>query len=126
MNDLDCVARSMERATAIALHDLGRRVRGFDAVARTAPLLGMLATATSLIRTLIMLEGPCADGGCAGGFPEAIAPFILSLPIAVFACGAFFYFSRRLTNFELDLRTDIPEVLNDLARMRGQATQPLR
>jgi len=61
----------------------------------------------------------CDYGDCAGGPSEVFVPFLLSLPIAVFACVRFHWVIHQVESFDLEMRIATLDLLNDLVRCRS-------
>jgi biopolymer transport protein ExbB/TolQ len=114
---IDCARRAADRAAAIFHRELGRGTTSLRGIACLAPLLGMFGTAVLLMGALHSGLG-CGGGDCAGGPSEAFVPVVLSLPVAIFACGGFHYLSHQVETFDLEMRTATLDLLNDLVRRR--------
>jgi hypothetical protein len=56
-------------------------------------------------------------GDRAGGLSETLVPLILSLPVALFACGGYFYLRHQAATVDFEMRTTRLRILNDLARL---------
>ncbi len=116
---LDCAERSMDGEAATLLRDFQHGSTSLDAIARIAPLIGLLGSAVGFMNGLAYSAVGCGPGDFAGGIHEALVPLILSLPVAVFACGACFYLKHRAGTFDFEMRTRTLEVLNELAGLRS-------
>jgi biopolymer transport protein ExbB/TolQ len=114
---IDCARRAADRAAAILHRELGRRTTSLRAITCIAPLLGMFGTALLLMDEL-RFRVACVHGDCAGGPAEAFVPTLLSLPVAIIACGGFHFLSRQVEAFDLEMRVATLDLLNDLVRHR--------
>ena len=121
----DCAARSMEHASRIVLRDLQRGMASLGAIARISPLLGAFSSTVAVVWWLSLSPTWCAGGDCAGGISEAFVPFILSLPVAVFAYTLHSCLTHRIATLDLEVRTTVLETLNLMAHLRA-GDQPLR
>jgi biopolymer transport protein ExbB/TolQ len=120
----DCAARSMERAAMVVMRDLHRGMTSLAAIGHIAPLLGALSSTVTVVWWLTLPSTWCAGGDCAGGIAEAFVPFILSLPVAVFAYALLFHLIHRVTTFDLEIRTTVLETLHGLAHVRAGQQRP--
>ena len=117
---LDCAGRAAERAATFVRRDLNRGAASLQAIASLAPLFGMFASAVSLVNALAFRYH---DSGllCVAGSPsEALVPTVLSLPVAIVACGGFYYLRHRAAGAALEMRAAALELVNTLARPRGR------
>jgi biopolymer transport protein ExbB/TolQ len=114
---IECANRSMKRATIPVVRNLEHGLLGLSFIARTAPLLGALASATAALGPL-MLQ-PTGLGDTAGGLAESLVPLILSLQVAVFAATLQFYFTGQVGAMQADTRAFTLALLNDLSHLQA-------
>lgn len=79
---------SMESAALVEIPLLERRIGSIEAIARIAPLLGLLGTVVGMLRAFFAMqqEGAYAHAGVlAGGFGEALTTTAAGLAIAIMA-----------------------------------------
>jgi len=118
LHAIGCAGRAADRAAAIVHRKLNCGTSSLRAVACIAHLLGMLGTARLMMDVLRSLHdtgcnyGDCAELGPGG----ALIPFVLSLPVAVLACGGFHWFDHQVETFDLEMRAATLDLLNHLAR----------
>jgi biopolymer transport protein ExbB/TolQ len=113
-NAVDCAGRAADRTSAIIHQELERGVVSLKAIACIAPLLGIFGTTIGLIHWYAMSafdRGEAADGPA-----EAFVLIALSLPVAIAACAAFHYLKYQAKTFDLEMRAETLNLLNDLAR----------
>ncbi len=113
---LVCTRHAAERAAAVVHLKFGRGRRSLLAIGCTAPLLGLLGTVILLIDGLHAISLPgFGDCDCSVGLSETLIPFALSLPVAIFATGAFHYLTHKLETFDFEMRLATLTLLDDLA-----------
>lgn len=118
LHAVDCAERAANRAAAILHRELGRGTSGLQAIAYTAPLLGMFGTAMLLMNIMRVYFGS-ACGLCesASGPAEALVPIALSIPVAILACAGFHCLRHQVETLDLEMHTATLGLLNDLARL---------
>ena len=116
---LNCSKHAAERAAATCQFELARGTTALRAIACTAPLLGMFGSALLMMNVLRALSLPGYwECDCAGGPAETFVPLMLSVPVAIFACGGLHYLRHRLERFDLEMRLGSLRLINDLVRQR--------
>jgi biopolymer transport protein ExbB/TolQ len=114
LNAVDCTRRAAERAAVVFHRELDRGTTSLKFVACVAPLLGMFGTALLLISALPYYYIPAwRNYDVAGGLADTLVPFILSLPVAIFA---FHFLRHNMEIFDLEMHTATFDLLNNLAR----------
>jgi biopolymer transport protein ExbB/TolQ len=100
--------------------EFGRGGWNLRAIARTAPLLGALGTLVLVMGALTGYDpvkiAACDD--CAGAPQDALVPFALSLPVAIFATAGWRYIRHEVDAFELEMRLATIDLLAALDRLR--------
>jgi biopolymer transport protein ExbB/TolQ len=114
-NAVDCAGRAADHTSAIIHQGLERGVVSLKAIACISPLLGMFGTTIGLIHWYAAMSA-FDRGETAGGPAEAFVLIALSLPIAVVACAGFHYLKYQAETFDLEMRAETLDLLNDLAR----------
>lgn len=89
-------------------------------MAHIAPLLGIFGSALLIMHVLQFLHDPgCNYGDCASMGPAgAFIPVVLSLPVAILACGGCHWIGYQVETFDLEMRTTTLDLLNLLAHRR--------
>lgn len=109
------IEKAMEDAAAREVARLHRNNRVFSAVASVAPLLGLLGTATGIIRTFMTVARSSDALGrtelLAGGIYEALVATAVGLVIAIVALVLYFFFQERVER----LVTEVDDVTTSLA-----------
>jgi biopolymer transport protein ExbB/TolQ len=113
-NAVDCAGRAADHTSAIIHQELERGIVSLKATACISPLLGMFGTTIGLIDWYAM--SAFDRGEAAGGPAEAFVLIALSLPIAIVACAGFHYLKYQAKTFDLEMRAETLNLLNDLAR----------
>lgn len=94
------VEKAMEDTAAKEVSKLHRNNRVFSVVASVAPLLGLLGTATGIIRTFMTVASSEDALGrtelLAGGIYEALVATAVGLTIAIAALVLYFFFQERV------------------------------
>ena len=109
------VEKAMEDTAAKEVSRLQRNNRVLSAVASVAPLLGLLGTATGIIRTFMTVAASEDALGrtelLAGGIYEALVATAVGLTIAIVALVLYFFFQERVER----LVTEIDDTATELA-----------
>jgi biopolymer transport protein ExbB len=118
-------ARHAAERTAATLHcRLGRGITSLQAIACTAPLLGMLGTVVPMIHSFRAAALPgFGNCCCAGGVAEIYSVFAVSLPVTIFAMAGWQCLRRQVEAFDLEMRIATLDLLNDLSnsiKLRAQ------
>ena len=101
---------------------LGRGATSLKLLVWVAPLFGMLGSAVSLMTAVWAYSYQnCAYGDCSGSVAETLVPFILSLPVTIFASAAFHFLRHNMETFDLEMRTATLDLLNDLVHLLSRA-----
>lgn len=109
------IEKALEDAAAKEINKLQRNNRVLSSVASVAPLLGLLGTATGIIRTFMTVAATEEALGrtelLAGGIYEALVATAVGLTIAIVALVLYFFFQERVER----LVADIDDVASRLA-----------
>src|SRR5262245_39501452 len=106
------------------LRDLQRGMNSLGVIARIEPLLGAFSSTAAVVGWLTLPPTWCAGGDCAGGIGDAFVPFILSLPVAVFAYALLFHLMHRVATFDFETRSTVLGTLNSLVHVRAEEQRP--
>lgn len=113
------VEKAMEDTAAKEVTRLQRNNRVLSAVASVAPLLGLLGTATGIIRTFMMVaQSEDALGRTellAGGIYEALVATAVGLVIAIVALVLYFLFQERVERLVAEIDETTTELAERLA-----------
>src|SRR3984893_14644780 len=97
---------ALQVAAGIEIKRAGRFLVVMDTLVTLAPLLGLLATITGLIRSFSFLGNEeLAVTAVTGGIAEALIATACGLGIAIFALIPFNFFTSRVSNLEFELQT---------------------
>ncbi len=118
LHAIDCAGRAADRAATILHHDLERRVASLRGIACIAPLLGAFGTAVGLMNAVAVFYRLSAfeRGETAGSPADAFVLIVLSLPVAILACGGFHYLMYQAATLDFEMRVATLDLLNNLAR----------
>jgi len=97
-------------------HEMKRGTADLKTIAFVAPLLGTFGTAVGLLNSFAYhprLSSELLD--IAGGPADSLVVVILSLPVAIFAYIGFCYLRQQTDIVNLEMRTTILWLLNQLA-----------
>lgn len=116
------IEKAIEDAAAKEVNKLQRNNRVLSSVASVAPLLGLLGTATGIIRTFMTVAASEDALGrtelLAGGIYEALVATAVGLTIAIAALVLYFFFQERVER----LVSDIDDVATRLAEKLAAKT----
>ena len=114
---LDYPKRAADRAAATLRLQLGRGCWSLRAIARTAPLVGMLGSLFLFIEAFRVYDPvSAATCDCAGGPAEAFVPFALGLPVSLLATAGWRYINHQVEAIELEMRVATIELVGALHR----------
>ncbi|MEI8139000.1 MAG: MotA/TolQ/ExbB proton channel family protein [bacterium] len=113
------VEKAMEDTAAKEVSKLQRNNRVLSAVASVAPLLGLLGTATGIIRTFMTVAASEDALGrtelLAGGIYEALVATAVGLTIAIAALVMYFFFQERVERLVSEIDYTATELAEKLA-----------
>jgi len=113
------VEKAMEDTAAKEVSRLQRNNRVLSAVASVAPLLGLLGTATGIIRTFMTVAASEDALGrtelLAGGIYEALVATAVGLTIAIAALVLYFFFQERVERLVSEIDDTATELAEKLA-----------
>ena len=92
--------------------------RASEGIACIAPLLGAFGTAVGLMNAVAVFYRLSAfeRGETAGSPADAFVLIVLSLPVAILACGGFHYLMYQAATLDFEMRVATLDLLNNLAR----------
>lgn len=113
------IEKAVEDAGAKAVQKLQRNNRLLSSVAGVSPLLGLLGTATGIIRTFMTVSAQAEALGrtevLAGGIYEALVATAVGLGIAILSLVLYYFFQERLDR----LATEVEESVSGLVETLG-------
>jgi len=113
------IEKAIEDAAAKEINKLQRNNRVLSSVASVSPLLGLLGTATGIIRTFMTVAATEEALGrtelLAGGIYEALVATAVGLTIAIIALVFYFFFQERVERLVSEIDDEATKLAEELA-----------
>jgi biopolymer transport protein ExbB len=113
------IEKAIEDAAAKEVNKLQRNNRILSSVASVAPLLGLLGTATGIIRTFMTVAATEEALGrtelLAGGIYEALVATAVGLTIAIIALVLYFFFQERVERLVSEIDDEATKLAEAIA-----------
>lgn len=116
----DQIKEAIEDASLYEIPKLERNLSALATIAHISPLLGLLGTATGMVRSFQAIQAksssfyPVSPGDLAGGIWEALLSTVAGLIVAIPAFAAYNYLVSRINNFVLEMEKASTELVNFL------------
>ena len=114
------IKEAIEDAALYEVPKLERNLSSLATLAHVSPLLGLLGTATGMVRCFQTIQAkasafhPVAPGDLAGGIWEALLSTVFGLIVAIPSFVAYNYLVARVNNFILEMERASTELVNFL------------
>jgi biopolymer transport protein ExbB len=120
---VDAALRACARSTGVVHLELKRGLNSLATIASTAPLVGILATAFSIVPSVTCGgEKSTCMAAMTETLSEALAPTVFGLLIALIALWSYKYLNSELEAIDLEMKTASLDLANQLAHLaRGGA-----